>query len=56
MSALRKYLQACCAWCGSIIRGTGWFCSYRCDEFEAAQRRGDGRERFEQGTPLRRMR
>lgn len=44
-----------CALCGSTLKGKGWFCSYRCEELEATQRRGDGRERYEQGTPLKRM-
>lgn len=51
---MRKYLQACCAMCGSIIRGTGWFCSQRCEEFEMCQRRGNGKELFEQGRPIKR--
>ena len=54
MSNLPKYPTPSCAQCGSTIKGKGWFCSPRCDEFEMTQRRGDGKERFEQGKPVRR--
>ena len=52
---LKKYPQVCCAHCGSIVKGKGWFCSQRCEEFNMTQRRGDGKELFEQGTPLKRL-
>lgn len=39
MSTLRKYLQVCCAMCGSVVRGKGWFCSFKCDEMEIRFRR-----------------
>lgn len=53
---LRKYVQVCCVMCGNAVRGKGWFCSYRCDEREFAQRCADAKARYEAGRSIQRMR
>lgn len=35
---LKKFVQVCCAWCGSLVHGKGWFCSFKCDEHERNER------------------
>lgn len=54
--ATAKYPGVCCAMCGSTVKGKGYFCSYRCDEREFAQRTADAKARYEAGRPIRRAR
>lgn len=50
--SLTKYIRAACAWCGRALQGKGWFCSYKCDEFEFASRVATSKALREAGTPL----
>lgn len=48
--ALPKRQPARCAVCGAPVRGLGWFCGPRCDDFERWLRRHDVCSTAREGT------